>query len=74
MSNVTRLRARQMLHDYAREDRRQFLLHAKTTEMLREEWARERNSLEAAVWSLFLGFCVALVAVVILLTQIGVIQ
>lgn len=74
MSNVTPFRARQVLHDYAREDRQQFLLHTRAHEALREEWTRERNSLELAMWSMFLGFCGALVAVVMLLAHFGVID
>lgn len=75
MSKVTPLRARQMLRDYAHEDRRQLILHTKLTPLLEEaEWEAERGRMEMLVWSLFLGFCGALVAVVILLAELGVID
>lgn len=67
-----------MINDFGHEDRRQLLMHTKMTplvsELLREEWTRERDCLELAIWSLFLGFCGALVAIVILLAELGVID
>lgn len=77
MTKITPLFAKQIMHDYAREDRRQLLLHTKITPLISEameEVREERAAMEMLVWAFFVGFCGALVAVVILLAELGVID
>lgn len=66
MSNVTRFRSRQILHDFAREERRQMLMHTRITPTLRELFDAEQMEQQRRGDLIVAVVCFAIVAVTLI--------